>query len=698
MPGGSYLDEIYGLLPYGSEANPMNMEAMDMRPALRLEDEINASRPKRMEPSAGAEYPEGSRVDLGDGTERIYGPNGSFEVRRVPLDTASFGDMTPAPGRVVKKGNVEYDYGPASPGPVNHPRQADPASSSRGAAGPPPGVVPPRGGPSPTEAGRQNPDALTDVSAPTPYYWPGEKGSEWDAYLERPQTPKASRGDTRESLMSEEKNSPVPEDVSGLYEREMARQASLSPEQRVAENAKREFERQQQGLDDMATLSAKQRVQAQQNLDAMLAARKKSQEEIDRLKAQPGWWDRRTTGQKVATYAHAIFSGMLAAFQGSSRNVGLESMQAAIDQDAEERAQEFAQARQGMVDADEVFKLKELVRIRGMEEGKQMILTQMAQYDKNGSMVAAGMAAVQDLEARQAEAETKVLEHNWKKELDLAQIRSAEAQTAARLQQEDINSRRSAGVQYAQIASQERLAKESAKSAKEAAELENTRARTANSQFEAEQHNRADSVIDPLSGNSLGKPKDFDKRDVIQGRVIAYSDLRDRLQDLRDYMKTEGTAGKLSEKRDIINQKRQGIAEVYAKIVDPVGAVSDKSIIAANEVVPDADGWIKRWEHPEASFKSITERADSAMELKAKAEIYGYKPGSLTKQWQARDRQLFGKEGVVDREMIDTKNKLLGIDPDAPKEETYGGPEETPPATVPWTAEDAWGPLPWENR
>lgn len=647
MPGPSYLDEIYGLLPYGSEANPMNMEAMDMRPeALRLEDEIKAARPApppRMEPPGGASYPEGSRVDLGDGTERIYGPGGSFETRPVPLDTANFGEISFGGPAREKRGNVEYIYeGEPDMTGVNRPRQDSPSAPIARRGGPPPGVVPPSGTPAP--AG-QAPDA---VSGAAPVSGADAPAGPWDEYLEQPQRPRAQRGDTREGLMSEERNSPVPEDVSGIYDREMARQASLTPEQRVAENAKREFERNQQGLDDAATLAAKQRVEAQQNLDAMLTARKKSQDEIDRLKAQPGWWDRRSAGQKVALYADAAFSGMLAAFQGSNRNTAIESMQAAIEQDAEERAQEFAQARQGMVDADEMFKLKELVRIRGMEEAKQMVLTRMAQYDKNGSMVAAGMAAVQDLEARQAEAEMKVLEHNWKKELDVAKIRSEEAQTAARLQQSEVESRRSAGTarRGQDLSFQASLLGQGDPREKNA-DTRYAEARARNAEFEAERNARADLIVDPGNKNwqkqatALGPPRDFEKRNDIQSGVNAYSKLRAQLKDLIDYTKTEGRAGKLTEKRAVIEQKRKLIAQTYAKIVDSVGAVSDKTIEASEQVIPDADGWIKRWQYTDEIYKSLVRNADEGIETMASAGIDGYRDGTLSRQWQDFDQQMF---------------------------------------------------------
>ena len=649
MPG-SYLDEIYGLMPYGSDANPMNMEAMDVRPeAVRLEDEIQASKPKRIEPPAGAQYPEGSRVDLGDGTERLYGPNGSFEVRQVPLDTAHFGDMTPPPGRAEKKGNVEYIYdGEPDMAGVNRPREPQRqalAGAPPAAGGPPPGVIPPRapagggqldfagrggsvpgGAPARTAQGEQ-------VSYPE-----GGGGGEQVSYPSEGRQQGGGLDFTKDGGM-----------VPGSYEAEMARQAALSPEERVAENARREFNRQQQGVDEMAAAAAKSRVEAQQNLDAMLSARKKSQEEIDKLKAQPGWWDRRTTGQKVALYADAAFSGMLAAFQGSNRNTAIESMQAAIEQDAEERAQEFAQARQGMVDADEMFKLRELVRLRGMEEAKQMILTRMAQYDKNGSMAAAGMAAVQDLEARQAEAEQKVLEHNWKKELEIRKMASEEMQTAARLKQSDVESRRAAGTarrgqdMQLQASMMDRISL----SPKDAADLENTLARTANVKAENERHQRADVIVDPGNKNFkgqatvLGRPRDFEQRKDIQTGIVAYSKLREQLKDLIDYTKTEGRAGKLTEKRHIIEQKRKLIAQTYAKIVDSVGAVSDKTIEAAEDVIPDADGWIKRWQYTDETYKSLVRNADAGIEALGLAGIEGYREGTLSRQWQDFDRQMF---------------------------------------------------------
>ena len=673
MPG-SYLDEIYGFgmdpedqamptqgppmdLRPGSDINPLDMEPMDVR--------------QRIEPPAGADYPEGSRVDLGDGTERIYGPGGSFEVRPVPTATVDFGDMTPrAPmgprPAVEKRGNVEYIYdGEPDMAGVNRPREPRRkalAGAPPAAGGPPPGVVPPRGTPAP--AGQPVPDSgMSNAASPGEwngeYYAPGEKGSQWNQFLEDPTAAngRVAKGDTarggaqpsREDLMREDQTSPVPEDLSQIYEREFARQASLTPEQRVAENARREFERNQQGIDEMAAAAAKSRVEAQQNLDAMLSARKKSQEEIDRLKAQPGWWDRRTTGQKVALYADAAFSGMLAAFQGSNRNTAIESMQAAIEQDAEERAQEFAQARQGMVDADELFKMKELVRLRGMEEAKGMILTRMAQYDKNGSMAAAGMAAVQDLEARQADAEAKILEHNWKKELEIRKMASEEMQTAARLKQSDIESRRAAGTarRGQDMAFQASLLENSGTNPKDAADLENTRARTAAVKAEIERHDRADVIVDPGNKNwqkkatVLGRPRDFEQRKDIQSGVVAYSKLRAQLKDLIDYTKTEGQAGKLTEKRAVIDQKRKLIAQTYAKIVDSVGAVSDKTIEAAEDVIPDTDGWIKRWQYTDEIYKSLVRNADEGIETMAAAGIEDYRDGTLSRQWQDFDRQMF---------------------------------------------------------
>lgn len=656
----SYLDEIYGLMPYGSDANPMNMEAMDMRPDdLRLADEIEAGRAKGPQPVVRPLPADENQVGS-DANPMNMGLEASSDFSpepvRVDKGNGSFIMMDPrdVPGATVKQGNVEYVRGgePDMAG-VNRPRAQggrSPAGAPPAArGGPPPGVVP---GAPPAPAGAGGELAVDAVSGAG-----GAPGAEppsgpWSEYLEGPQRGRAAPKDTRASLMNEDQNSPVPEDLSQVYEREMARQASLTPEQRVAENAKREFERNQMGLDDMAAESARRRVEAQHNLDAMLAARKKSQAEIDQLKAKPGWFEGRSAGQKVALFASAIFSGMLAAFQGSSRNMAIESMQASIEQDAEERAQEFAQARQGMVDADEMFKLKEMVRLRGMEEAKGMILTRMAQYDKNGSMAAAGMAAVQDLDARQAEAEQKILEHNWKKELELRRITSEEAQKAASLQQSDIESRRAAGTARRGQDMQFAASQLDQQSGKNQADLENTKARTAAVEAELERHGRADVILDPGNTNwqgqatALGRPRDFEQRKDIQAGVTAYSKVRAQLKDLIAYTKAHGNeAGAGTEARKVIDQKRKLIAQTYAKIVDSVGAVSDKTIEAAEDVIPDTTGWIggtlKNMKYTDEVYKSLVRNVDEGIEAMAGAGVEGYRQGTLSSQWTDFDQQMF---------------------------------------------------------
>jgi hypothetical protein len=689
-PGAvGYLDEVYGLPPVGSEGNPMNM------PAMRLDEDIGSGQnPMNMEgvdlregqlragetiddlvPAEGSDqYPMTFPPEDVRAPQKIMHGNGGFVMRRPepfgpPADAAPRGPAKPEQKKVSSSA-------------------APPAAGPR--IGPPPGVVPPVG------AG-------------------GEEG--WDAYMEKPRGQVAAPGVEVDAISGGAMPQPDQGGEGGpdlswatghvvmTDEDERRRQAGMSPREQVLDASNREFKRQQIGIDGMAAAAAKQRVDAERNLAALDTARKKTMAEIDAIKKRPGWLASRSSGQKVLLFADAAFSGMLAAFQGSSKNAAIDAMHQSIEEDADERARELAEAHGGLVDAQEMFKFKELARLRSYEDAKQHVLIQMQKYDPRGSMVAQGMAQLQDFDARQAEAETKILEHNWKKQLDLEHIASEERMKAADLAQAERASRRAAGVQYAGQ-DKEMLKAGFIKGpdgkwirdpnapspfTKDVADIENTLARTRNAKFEAEQHERANVILDPRTQQPLGRPLDFEKRDAVQKNVDAYSILRTQLQDLIDLVKTEGQAGKLTEKRAEIDAARYKVAATYAKIIDPVGAVSDKSIEAADKIVPQADGWIKRWQHPEEVYKTVVRGADQEIELRASSGIEGYKKGAISNQYKAIDEQIFSSEPTrADRIKEATKKLGYPVDDEGEAELPPLFPEPSAAPPPDYEPEDPW--------
>jgi hypothetical protein len=668
-----YLDSVYGLPPIGSDENPMNMEAM------RLDEDIGSEHvPLNMAatdfndvnelvPAEGSDQypmvfpPEDLRV------EKVAQGDGGFVTRKPrqfgpPADAAPGGSPAPASRSIAGKGTAP----------------------ARGAGmGPPPGVVPPRAA--------------------------GEEG--WDEYVEKPTTrtagvqvdaisggevPRAAAGEGEPDLSWATGRAVMTD------EDEMRRQAGMSPRERILDSSNREFRRQQIGIDGMAAAAAKARTDAEDNLRALTQAQLDTKREIDEIRKRPGWWESRSTGQKIAVFASAAFSGMLAAFQGHNKNAAIEHMHQLIEEEAESRAQEMAAERAELADAQDLFKFKELARIRAYEDAKQHVLIQMQKYDPRGSMVAQGMAQIQDFDARMAEAAQKVLEHNWKKNHELLKIASEERMKQADLAQQERASRRAAGVssQNAKISAgwvmgpDGKLIPPPQNTLKAAGEEANSKWEIARAQAEADKVNRdqrADQIIDPKSRSVLGKPKDYEKRHEIQSSVEAHSILRQDLQHLIDFIKTEGTAGKLTAKRAQVEALRYKVQATVAKIIDPVGAVSDSSIMAADKIVPDADGWIKKWQHPEEVYKTVVDQADREIETKASDRILDYKPGTLTNQYKAIDQQIFAPPPTREDRIGGEVERLYGPRPVG----TYGEEAGVEPDAPPTPAEDD---DPWKDR
>jgi len=220
--------------------------------------------------------------------------------------------------------------------------------------------------------------------------------------------------------------------------------------------------------------------------------------------------------------------------------------------------------------------------------------------------------------------------------------------------------------------------------------------------LELEQSQRGD-VIKDSTGAVLGKPraKSEEQKAQIRSAVVSYEQFRPKLVELMDLVKDIGeadlTSGRWPEDKETrYNLLRDELGEMYARVKQPVGILTDKpggDIDRAKEKIPTREGWTRfsKSRNPEAVYKELTALVDDSFDTKVGVELEGFDPAkSPTKRYKAKDAQIFAKEGAVDAEMVKTRNRLLyGSDePPAPLT-TFGEPDAPVPA-APDTLDDPW--------
>ncbi len=383
------------------------------------------------------------------------------------------------------------------------------------------------------------------------------------------------------------------------------------------------------------------------------------------------WWSTRSTGQKAALYGSAIINGFL---NPGGRNGAIEMVQGEIDRDIQTQVANLNAARGNL--AEQTGLVAELYRASGDEyqaaetarlamygAAIKKIETDAQNFDPRGAAAMKAREAIADLRGREAAAAQKFEAEQWKRTQEATRLQ-LDVNKDAREQGE--YKKKMAGGGPARVFAPEyygqlygkappipmsekqyqswlsttgkvrSLSGNDVESQAKAAALDKAK-------LEADQAQRGDVILDD-EGQPLGRPVDVKQRQGTDEKIEAYGNLRSELSRLMDYIAKKPTEQKLigrwkSENKAAVDQLRKQVATTYAKIVDPVGAVSDKTIESAMDMLPDVEGWTEK-KHPTVVYQQLTTTADDKMERHAKRAIEGYQPGRLTSKWQSVDRQV----------------------------------------------------------
>lgn len=187
---------------------------------------------------------------------------------------------------------------------------------------------------------------------------------------------------------------------------------------REAGNQITEADRQNQAYQDSAD-SADRSLKALKARNAALdATRVQTDAESTRIantKIDQGrWWSSRSTGQKIAGYIAAIAGGLNSANTGG-RNMGLEQINKAIDNDIDAQKTDLQTERAGIADrrsslatayaqSGDMLQAEETVRQAALKSVVNTMQTHLASLDPRGTQFIAGQQAVNQLRASMAQS------------------------------------------------------------------------------------------------------------------------------------------------------------------------------------------------------------------------------------------------------------------------------------------------------
>ena len=239
------------------------------------------------------------------------------------------------------------------------------------------------------------------------------------------------------------------------FDQEMRRQLGLSPEEHVADRARREHDRQRLAYDQtMELVEASRQAQEEAMRDWQDASRQAQQrmqqidrnvQELSQQRIDPEqWWGDRSTPQRMAGYATAIIGGLMAPHRGGV-NSGLDFIQQQIDRDIQAQAANLDHQRaalgqqQGIVaemyrlSGDE-FQAQEAARIASMEMAAMQMEAELQAFDSRGTAAAAGVQAIGEMRASAAEARQAMEDREREQILEFNKERRAEESHQMQLQ------------------------------------------------------------------------------------------------------------------------------------------------------------------------------------------------------------------------------------------------------------------------
>lgn len=521
-------------------------------------------------------------------------------------------------------------------------------------------------------------DALSGGAMPEPEPEPEGFRQFMEGGPPPPQAPEPFSLEQTEAAMAP---SPVPEQMwqPEAIAAEEDRLLGLSPEQFAAEQARDAAEREQHtaGLWSDAMAEADRR---QSDIDS---ARSKAlastvrrltdaRERIEELSQRDpdDFFSGEMNGRKALGWVRAILTGLVSPLHG------LAVLNQEMERNLELQQQAIGTEVAGLKESSGLL-LEEYGKTGDMLEGKERVLlawkqrlpaliaAEAAKYDPLGSAARAAASAVRKAQADAAAAQIEYEDKLRKQAIEEAELgiklEGQQLNVRKQVEQERSN-RKSESLQGYGIAQTARTA-QAGRDAEMlklgmvpdasvpggyrvddelAKKIRSAKPQDEKAALELEQAKRADVVVDPNTQTPLGKPRDPKTAPDTRAKIEAYSNLRNELQTLYDLVASKPTEQKLigrwkSETKSRIDTQREIVAATYAKIIDPIGAVSDKTIEAAKNVLPDSNGWTEK-KNPRAVYETITKTADDKIETHAKEAIEGYAPGSLTKRYQDADK------------------------------------------------------------
>lgn len=476
-------------------------------------------------------------------------------------------------------------------------------------------------------------------------------------------------------------DSPVPESVwqPQAVEQETSRLLDMPEEDYAKHVAAEQAERDAFRMAEARRIEDENRREMEHNREADRLAREEtrrklvdvnarlqelSQQDIERNR----WMSSRSAPQKVALYGAAMINGFL---NPGGRNGAIELVQQEIDRDIDIQVKNLASRRAGLqaemglvgqlydISGDE-FQAAETARLAMYGDAIKKLEMDAQQYDPLGSQAMRTRDAVMEFRARQQAAAAALEEKLYKRDFEERKFQ-LDVNADRRAQEKHKKSMAGGGAakqmppEYWQalygvappVPMSDKEFKSWVNTTGDIRKLTGGDVEGKTKEVALEKAvsdlevSRNKGVVLDDKQQPLGQAIDPEKAPETRAKIEAYGNLRNQLKDLYDLIAKKPQEQKLigrwkSENKAAVDTQRRLVANTYAKIVDPVGAVSDKTIEAAMEVLPDVEGFTEK-KHPKVVYQQVVHAADQGIEDHAKYNILGYKPGTLTQRHQAND-------------------------------------------------------------
>lgn len=389
-------------------------------------------------------------------------------------------------------------------------------------------------------------------------------------------------------------------DVGAVLERDRRQRVTDAARRAEARRVQREHEEAQEQIRQKYEADRARRSEEFARLGQ--EARELAEQEVD----PDRWWADRSTGQKIAGVLSAVIGGLVAPHQGG-RNRGLEAIQQAIQQDIEAQRATLGNRQRAL--SQERGLVADLMR-KGYNEFQASTIAEQAAYKR----------AIDELELMQ-------------QELDPGGVAAADAELTKRGLYGAMAQRAAEAEQRAKEAAREQEMHD-AELAKLGAETEYKRAQVGKVQAEAAKARRAGvggrkaaeeavakgMLIDPETGQSLGKLRDdFSSASAVreqQAKVTSYTTSRQKLNEImRGMRKGAGDWGKLpdTEKARLTSVYRDFIAE-YVKSISGAAVTNEERAFYMSAIPGPKDLFTMDFSDRTKVLEDVARRQDEAVQ------------------------------------------------------------------------------------